>query len=98
MLLLEESLEFEWDQWNVEKNRIKHAVEPNETEEVFIDDNKVSFEDSKHSDIERRVVLIGKTKKARILYVAFTIRNSKIRVVSVRDVSRKEVKLYEKTT
>lgn len=98
MPLFEEYLEFEWDEWNVEKNRIKHSVEPNEVEETFLDQVKVSFEDSKHSDGERRVVLMGKTRKGRLLYVAFTIRSGKIRVVSARDINRKEVKLYEETT
>ncbi len=98
MSLFEELLEFEWDKWNVEKNRVKHSVEPNETEEVFVDENKVSFEDRNHSGKERRLILIGKTRKGRLLYVAFTIREGKIRVVSARDINRKEVKLYEETT
>jgi uncharacterized DUF497 family protein len=88
-------LVFEWDEWNVEKNRVKHKVEPNEAEEVFFDDNKKTFEDVKHSDKEKRLVVIGKTKASRILYVAFTVRDGKIRVVSARDLNRKEVSLYE---
>jgi uncharacterized protein len=98
MSVFDDELVFEWDDWNVQKNRIKHSVEPNETEEVFIDDNKVTFEDTRHSDKERRLILIGKTRKGRLLYVAFTIREGKIRVVSARDINRKEVKLYEETT
>ena len=86
---------FEWDQWNINKNRLKHRVEPNESEEAFFDDKKYTFEDTKHSDAERRFILIGKTKANRILYIAFTVRDGKVRVVSARDINKKEVILYE---
>jgi len=47
---------------------------------------------------EERYILLGETKKRRPLYTVFTIRDKKIRIISSRDVNKKEVGLYEKTT
>ncbi|HIE24125.1 MAG TPA: BrnT family toxin, partial [Candidatus Korarchaeota archaeon] len=54
--------------------------------------------DKLHSKEEERFILLGKTKKERVLFVVFTIRNDKIRIISVRDINKKERRLYEKTT
>ena len=48
--------------------------------------------------LEERFLIIGKTKKGRLLYQIFTIRGDKIRVISSRDINKKEVGLYEKET
>ena len=66
-------LEFDWDKGNVRKNK-KHRVEDSESEEVFFDENKVILRDVLHSQEEERFVLIGKTKKERILVVVFSKR------------------------
>lgn len=90
-------LEFEWDKGNIGKNK-KHKVEDKEAEEVFFDENKVTFRDIIHStEDEERLRIIGKTKKSRLLFIVFTKRGEKIRIVSARDINRKEVPLYEKT-
>ena len=89
--------EFEWDQGNSGKNN-KHKVDDKEAEEAFLDDGKVAFLDTIHSKNEERLRLIGKTKKNRLLFIVYTKRKDKIRVISARDVNRKEVPLYEKTT
>lgn len=89
--------EFEWDKGNIDKNK-KHVVEDQEAEESFLDEGKVIFKDSIHSQSEDRFVLIGKTKKERLLYIIFTKRGKKIRIISARDTNRKEVSLYEETT
>lgn len=47
---------------------------------------------------EERFILIGKTKKERVLFVVFTKRETRIRIISARDLNRKEGILYEKTT
>lgn len=87
---------FEWDQGNSGKNK-KHKVEDKEAEEVFFDKNKVTFPDIIHStQDEERLRIIGKTKKERLLFIVFTKRGEKIRIVSARDINRKEVPLYEK--
>lgn len=97
MVIVKEAFEFEWDKGNIGKNK-KHSVEDKEAEEAFADKNKVIYKDVFHSQKEKRFVLIGKTNKGRLLYVIFTRRGKKIRIISVRDINRKEVKLYEKTT
>lgn len=90
--------QFDWDRWNVDKIRQKHKVEPHECEEVFFDDDKVILKDTLHSEEEERFVLSGKTKGGRLLFVVFTKRGNKIRVISGRDTNKKERGLYEKTT
>lgn len=89
---------FDWDIANQEKNWLKHEVTWEECEAVFTDENLKLLEDIFHSKTEDRFIIIGKTRKQRLLYIAFTIRNNKIRVISARDINKKEIKLYEKTT
>lgn len=95
MVVIREPLEFQWDRGNIGKNRMKHGVEENEAEEPFFDRKRKTFKDRLHSGNEERFRVIGKTKGKRLLFVAFTIRNGKIRIISARDVNRKEVRLYE---
>ena len=89
---------FEWDQGNTDKIYRKHKVKSFECEEVFFDENKIIFKNVLHSDKEERYILLGKTKKERLLFLVFTTRQHKIRVVSARDTNKKERGLYEKTT
>lgn len=88
--------EFEWDDWNVKKNQQKHCVSVIECEQIFSDPKKRIFTDRSHSSVkERRFILIGSTVAGRALYVVFTIRSKRIRVISARDLNRKERYLYE---
>ncbi len=87
--------EFEWDKGNFDKN-IKHTVENREAEEVFFDKKRFIFTDKVHSQHEERLRIIGKTKKGRLLFIVFTKRRKKIRIISARDINKKEVYLYEK--
>lgn len=89
-------LEFDWDKGNAGKNK-KHGVDDFESEEPFFDENKVVLKDTLHSHQEERFILLGKTKKERLLFVVFSKRKDKIRVISARDINRKERVLYEKT-
>lgn len=88
---------FEWDDANIE-HIASHNVTPEEAEQIFFDINNALKEDIKHSIIEDRFIIIGKTQKGRLLYQIFTKRKNKIRVISSRDINKKEVKLYEKKT
>lgn len=96
-MLLPEPIEFLWDSGNIDKNRLKHGISNEETEEAFLDEGKRIAKDILHSKKEKRYILLGQTKKQRILFIVFTIRNKKIRVISARIVNKKEVYLYEKT-
>lgn len=98
MKLLKESILFEWDSGNTNKNWQKHRVKDSETEEVFFDENKIILKDVLHSKEEDQFLLIGKTKEARLLFVVFTLRGNKIRVISARDLNKKERRLYEEKT
>lgn len=95
MIVLTESYKFDWVKGNREKNLKKHDVTDSECEEAFFDENKIQFKDVLHSGKEERFILLGKTKESRLLFVVYTLRDNKIRVVSARDVNKKERKLYE---
>ncbi|MBI4009001.1 BrnT family toxin [Candidatus Roizmanbacteria bacterium] len=92
-----EIAEFEWDESNIDKSYQKHGISPNEAEEIFLDENLLELEDLKHSQTEKRLVAIGFTSQKKLLFCAFTVRKNKIRIISVRPVSKKERRLYEKT-
>jgi len=92
---LPKPLSFQWDRGNTDKNLKKHKVTNKESEKVFFNKHLRTFKDIKHSQKEERFVALGITSKKRKLYATFTIRNHKIRIISARDQSRKERKLYE---
>lgn len=88
---------FAWDKGNKDKNWIRHKVTDQECEEVFFDDNKQEYSDPGHSKKETRKIIIGKTKKGRILFIVHTVRKKAIRIISGRDLNKKkEGGLYEK--
>ncbi|MEK7517670.1 MAG: BrnT family toxin [Patescibacteria group bacterium] len=89
---------FEWDKGNIDKSYQKHGITPNEAEEVFLDNNKLLLEDFKHSQKEERFEAIGKIAKGNILFLAFTVRKYKIRIISARIASKKEREKYEQKT
>ena len=86
---------FQWDKSNIEKNWLKHKVNPVECEQIFFN-QPLFVEDLRHSQIERRYYALGRTDNGRLLFVAFTIRKNLIRVISARNMSRKERNKYEK--
>lgn len=88
--------EFEWDEGNIDKSFIKHGITPKESEELFLDENVLFIEDIKHSQNEKRFIAIGQTSQGKILFAVFTIRNIKIRIISVRYANIKERREYEK--
>lgn len=98
MKLFSQPIQFQWDIGNIDKNLKKHRVTNTECEEVFFDHKKVVLKDILHSGKEPRYILLGKTKRQRVLFIVFTIRNNKIRIISARDINKNEIKLYEKTT
>lgn len=91
---LEKITGFEWDKGNEQKN-VKHGVTPAEAEQVFMNEPLVVLDDLKHSGTEKRFHALGPTSEGRLLHIAFTIRTNMIRVISARDMHRKERALYE---
>lgn len=89
---------FDWDGGNVRKND-KHSVSMAEVEQVFFNAPLLLLADDKHSRSEPRFHALGKTDEGRALHITFTLRYSgvKIRVISARDMHRKERTIYEQT-
>jgi uncharacterized DUF497 family protein len=90
---------FDWDEGNTRKNE-KHGVTMAEAEQLFFNAPLLVLEDSKHSDQEPRFHALGKTDDSRLLHITFTVRHNreKVRVISARDMHRKERVIYEKAT
>ena len=86
---------FEWDEHNAEKNWQKHGVTPSECEEFFFNRPLVVADDVRHSEKENRFYALGHTDGSRMLFVVFAVRRDKIRVISARDMNRKERKVYQ---
>jgi uncharacterized DUF497 family protein len=89
------TVEFDWNQANLSKSYFKHGVTPKETEDVFVDSKLLVIPDVKHSIFEERFIAVGKTLDQKTLFVVFTIRGKKIRVISARRMHKKEVRRYE---
>lgn len=90
---------FDWDEGNTRKNE-KHDVSMAEAEQVFFNVPLLVLEDSRHSSQEPRFHALGKTDDRRLLHITFTVRHhqEKLRVISARDMHRKERVIYEKAT
>lgn len=87
---------FEWDAGNATKNLIRHRVEQREAEQFFFNRPVLVAPDHAHSSREARFAALGRTNEERLLTVVFTIRSMRIRVISARDMSRRERRLYER--
>jgi uncharacterized DUF497 family protein len=95
MLGLSQIIGFDWDENNHEKNWEKHGVLASECEEVFFNLPLLLQPDPSHSQKESRYYVLGHTVLDRRLFIAFTVRENKIRVISARDMSKKERHIYE---
>lgn len=92
--LLSECTGFDWDEGNKEKNWISHQVTSSECEELFFNQPLVVADDVLHSKDENRYYALGQTNAGRLLFILLTIRKKLIRVISAREMSRKERKVY----
>jgi hypothetical protein len=88
---------FDWDEGNNRKND-KHNVSMSEAEEVFFNAPLFVIEDAKHSHEETRLHALGKTDSERFLHITFTLRQAGqlIRIISARDMHKKERMVYDK--
>ncbi len=93
--LFEQFSGFQWDSGNIDKNLIKHNVENWECEQVFFNRPLLVLDDPKHSVSEKRWAAFGKTDADRFLVVIFTKRNNLIRIISSRDMNKRERKFYD---
>lgn len=87
---------FDWDDGNARKND-KHGVSASEAEEVFFRQPLLLLVDQRHAQQEARFHALGQTLGGRRLHITFTLRGegTLIRVISARDMHRKERSVYE---
>jgi uncharacterized DUF497 family protein len=86
---------FEWDEEKAESNRSKHGIDFDEAASVFDDYFYVDFYDPKHSVDEHRFLIIGESNRNRLLIVSYTERDDKIRIISARELTPQERRIYE---
>ena len=92
--ILQQSTGFEWDEGNSEKNWIRHQVSQSECEQVFFNKPLIVSDDEKHSKNEKRWYLLGQADSGRLLFIVFTLRDKLIRIISARDMNKKERRIY----
>jgi len=90
------SLEFEWDLKKAQVNEVVHGIKFEEALTVFRDPLAVIFDDEEHSEDEPREIIIGHSVKQRLILVFFTVRATRIRLISARKATRRERDDYEK--
>jgi len=86
---------FQWDEGNIDKNLITHHVENWECEQAFFNRPLFVLDDPTHSAFEKRWAAFGKTDADRLLVVIFTERDNLIRVISARDMNKRERKFFD---
>ena len=92
--ILEQFTGFQWDEGNSNKNWISHKVQKSECEQAFFNQPLLISDSKKENEKEKRWYLFGRTDLDRRLFIVFTVRNNLIRVISARDMSRKEREEY----
>jgi uncharacterized DUF497 family protein len=91
-------VEFEWDLKKATKNLRKHGVSFNEAATVLGDSLGTTVPDPDHSLAEDRYITIGMSSRRRLLIVAHTEREERIRIISARELTRAEREAYEEET
>jgi uncharacterized DUF497 family protein len=88
-------MEFEWDEEKAAANLAKHGVSFEEAKTVFDDSLYVDFYDPDHSFDEHRYIIIGESRRGRLLLVSYAERGDAARLISAREVTGSERELYE---
>lgn len=88
------AMEFEWNEAKAASNLKKHGVTFEEALSCFYDQKQVVFYDPDHSEDEDRELMIAHSERGRVLFVAYTLREDIIRIISVRKATRKEEMMY----
>ncbi len=94
--ILDQCEGFEWDEGNSKKNWCGHRVSDQECEEIFGNKPLIVALNTKHFSAEKRFEVLGQTNCKRWLFAAFTVRRNMIRIISAREMNRKECNRYEK--
>ncbi|HXP87222.1 MAG TPA: BrnT family toxin [Bryobacteraceae bacterium] len=85
---------FAWDPRKAKRNLAKHGVSFDDATAVFDDELFLVFADPDHSAEESRFIIMGRSKRERLLVVAYTERSDEIRIISAREATRQERKIY----
>jgi uncharacterized protein len=88
-------VEFKWDLKKAKSNQRTHGVDFNEALTVFADPLARIFDDQEHSEEEPREIIIGHSVKRRLVLVCFTVRGTRIRIISARKATSLERRDYE---
>ncbi len=88
-------MDFEYDSIKAALNLRKHGVTFEEAASVFGDPMAYTFADPDHSDDEKRWLVLGVTRLARMFAVIYTHRGEKYRIISARLATKRERKIYE---
>jgi uncharacterized protein len=88
-------MKFDWDENKAVSNLSKHGVSFEEAKTVFNDSLYVDFYDPAHSEEEDRYVIVRESSQRRLLIASYTERGNLIRLISAREVTRTERKVYE---
>jgi len=86
---------FDWDSGNADKVWQRHRVSTTECEELFLNRPLIVEADATHSDSEERLYALGSSDAGRLLFVALTICGHFIRIISARDMSRQERRIFK---
>ena len=92
-----EMLHFELDENKNTINKKKHGLSFETAKEVFYDDDAVLFDDPDHSIGEERFLIIGMLKSSKICIVSHCYRDDDnvIRLISAREATKNEKKIYQ---
>lgn len=91
---------FGWDPYKAKQNLQKHKVNFERGAEIFLGPLAISIYDEEHSPDKDRWITIGKDHTNSVPVVIHTFHGEntdhcKIRVISVRRATKKEIKQYE---
>ncbi len=85
--------DFEWDEDKARANEAKHGVSFAEATTVFGDPQAIDAPDLYEPD---RFIIIGMSTRARVLFVVHAERGERIRIISARQASKPQRRIYEK--
>lgn len=86
-------MEFEWDENKNLINKLKHGIRFEDAIEIF-QYQMIENIDNRQDYGEIRYIGIGRNSQNYILTVVYTIRGSKIRIISARTAKKRERKIY----
>jgi uncharacterized DUF497 family protein len=86
---------FEWDRAKARHNLAKHGVDFSEAATVFGDPLSQTIADPDHSGEEQRFVTMGMSYRQRLVVVAHTDAEERVRIISARRATRVERSQYE---